>query len=77
VSARDGAKQAIKRALLAVVGRRLRCELCGEVLAKAAPFVWKGQLVLVGVEQEFVAVEFGSMNRLVFRHAQAGACRRR
>ena len=74
MSARYGAKRVIKRVMLAVVGRRLRCELCGEVLATAAPFVWKGQLVLVGVEQEFVAVDFGAMNRIVFRHAQAGSC---
>ena len=77
MAARDGAKKVIKRALLAVLGRPLRCELCDEVLATAAPFVWKGQLVLVGAEQEFVAVDFASMNRLVFRHAQAGACRAR
>jgi hypothetical protein len=47
------------------------------VLTTAAPIVFRGQLLLVGLEREFVAVDFTTMNRLVFRHAQAGACRAR
>jgi hypothetical protein len=71
------AKRALKRAIIAVAGRPLRCELCDAVLTTAAPIVFRGQLLLVGLEREFVAVDFTAMNRLVFRHAQVGACRAR
>jgi hypothetical protein len=74
VLGRAGAKQAVKRAIVAVAGRPLRCELCGEVLTTAAPIVVGGRLLLVGLEREFVAVDFTTMNRLVFRHARAGDC---
>jgi len=67
-------KQRVKRAILAVCGRRVRCELCHEVLVTAAPIIWKGEVRLIGAEKEVVAVDFASMNRLVFRHAEAGAC---
>jgi hypothetical protein len=33
-----------------------------------------GRLLLVGLEQEFVAVDFTTKNRLAFRHARAGEC---
>jgi hypothetical protein len=77
VPGRAAAKRALKHAIIAVAGRPLRCELCDEVLTTAAPIVFRGQLLLVGLEREFVAVDFTAMNRLVFRHAQAGACRAR
>ena len=67
-------KPAVKRLALSVFGRRLRCELCDEVLVTAAPIIWKGQVKLIGAEGSFIAVDFASMNRLAFRHAEAGAC---
>jgi hypothetical protein len=74
VPGRAAAKRALKRAFIAVAGRPLRCELCDEVLTTAAPIVFRGRLLLVGLEREFVAVDFTTRNRLVFRHARAGAC---
>ena len=74
---RADAKRALKRAIIAVVARPLRCELCDEVLTNAAPIVSRGQLLLVGLDRELVAVDFTAQNRLVFRHARAGACRAR
>jgi hypothetical protein len=74
VPGRVDAKRALKRAIIAVAGRPLRCELCDEVLTTAAPIVFRGRLLLVGLEREFVAVDFTTVNRLVFRHARAGAC---
>jgi hypothetical protein len=44
------------------------------VLVTAAPIIWKGQVKLIGAEGSFIAVDFASMNRLAFRHAEAGAC---
>jgi hypothetical protein len=74
---RTDAKRILKRAIIAVAGRPLRCELCGEVLTTAAPIVIGGRLLVVGLERELVAVDFATRNRLVFRHARAGACRAR
>jgi hypothetical protein len=68
------AKRILKRAIIAVAGRPLRCEVCDEVLTTAAPIVFRGRLLLVGLERELVAVDFTTRNRLVFRHARAGAC---
>jgi hypothetical protein len=63
-----------KRVILGICGRRLRCELCDEVLVTAAPIIWRGELKLIGAERMLIAVDFASMNRLTFRHAEAGAC---
>jgi len=67
-------KSAVKRILLAVFGRPIRCERCGVTLFRAVPYVSGGRLKVSGAEHEFVAVDFDSMNHLVFRHAAAGPC---
>lgn len=64
----------VKRAVVGAVGRPIRCELCGELLVKAIPVIWKGEVKLIGAEEALVAVDFASMNRLVFRHVEAGDC---
>ena len=51
VPGRAAAKRALKRAIIAVAGLPLRCELCDEVLTTAAPIVVRGQLLLVGLER--------------------------
>jgi hypothetical protein len=67
-------KSAVKRIVLAVFGRPVRCERCGATLFRALPFVSRGRLKLSGAEYALVRVDFDSMNRLVFEHARAGDC---
>lgn len=67
-------KQAVKRALIASLGRPVRCELCGEVLFRAVPIVRSGRVKLVGAEYALVRVDFASMNHLSFRHVEADRC---
>jgi hypothetical protein len=69
-----GVKRVIKQVILAVLGRRVRCELCGEVLFTAVPVVGRGRVKLLGAERALVRVDFDSMNRLAFRHVQADRC---
>ncbi len=71
---RDEVKRKLKLAVVAVAGRPIRCEVCDEVMVKAIPIIWKGDVKLIGAEAGLVAVDFASMNRLVFRHVEAGAC---
>lgn len=67
-------KRALKRPLLRVLGREVRCELCGEPLFRAQPFVSGGRVKLQGAEDALVRVDFDSMNSLVFRHVEAERC---
>jgi hypothetical protein len=67
-------RSAVKRVVIAVFGRPVRCERCGATLFRAVPFVSRGRLKVSGAELEFVAVDFDSMNHLAFRHAAAGVC---
>jgi hypothetical protein len=67
-------KPLVKRAVLTLLGRPVRCERCGEPLFRAIPFVWRGNLKLSGAEHALVRVEFDSMNRLVFSHVEADRC---
>ncbi len=60
---------------LAVLGRPVRCELCGRVLFKGLPFVWHGGLKLFGAERAFVRADWDTQNRLVFQHVEAERCR--
>ncbi|MGK2937808.1 MAG: hypothetical protein ACSLFR_08395 [Solirubrobacteraceae bacterium] len=71
---RDEVKRTVKLAVVAIAGRPIRCEVCGEVMVKAIPIIWKGDVKLIGAEAGLVAVDFASMNRLVFRHVEVGAC---
>ncbi len=70
-------RRRLKAILLALVGRPLRCEHCGEVLCRVVPIVRGGRLKLVGAEFALVRVDFDSMNHLVFSHVEAGHCPRR
>ncbi len=67
-------RRKLKRLLLRVGGREVRCELCGQPLFRARPFVTGGRVKLQGAEDALVAVEFDSMNTLVFRHVEADRC---
>lgn len=67
-------KQAVKRALIASLGRPIRCELCGEVLFRAVPVIRAGRVKLIGAEYALVRVEFASMNHLSFRHVEHDRC---
>ena len=65
----------LTHALLRVFGRPVRCEVCGAVLFRTVPTVWRGRLKLLGAEREFVQADWDKVNRLVFRHVEADRCR--
>jgi len=67
-------KRALKRTLLALLGRPVRCERCGGELFRAIPVIHRGALKLQGAEGALVRVDFDSMNHLVFRHVEADRC---
>lgn len=67
-------QQAVKRVILAVLGRPVRCEECGEPLFTGLPILWRGEVRLIGAERARVRVDFASMNRLVFAHALPDEC---
>ncbi len=69
-------KSAVKRIVLAVFGRPVRCERCGAPLFRAIPFVSRGRVKLSGAEHALVRVDFDSMNHLVFSHVEVGDCPR-
>lgn len=60
--------------LTLAVGRPVRCEICGEVLFRGLPFVWKGRLKLLGAETARVRADWDKMNRLSFRHVELDRC---
>jgi hypothetical protein len=68
--------EAVKRAVLSL-GRPIRCEECGATLFRGLAIPWRGGVKLIGAEYELVRVDWGSMNRLVFRHVEQERCRRR
>jgi hypothetical protein len=65
----------LKRILLTILGRPVRCERCGATLFRALPFVSRGRVKLSGAEYALVRVDFDSMNRLVFSHVEVDRCR--
>ncbi len=59
------------------IGRPVRCELCGQVLFRGIPFIWRGRLKLLGAESASVRVDWDKMNRMTFRHVEIDRCRPR
>jgi GT2 family glycosyltransferase len=59
------------------IGRPVRCELCGEVLFRGVPLIWRGRLKLLGAESAAVRVDWDKMNRMTFRHVEIDRCRSR
>jgi hypothetical protein len=56
------------------VGRPVRCEVCGEVLFRGLPFIWRGRLKLLGAETAQVRADWDKMNRMTFRHVETDRC---
>ena len=69
-------QRTVKRLVLRVFGRQVRCEVCGAPLFTGVPIVWRGELRLIGAERADVRVDFASMTRLVFAHSVPGECGR-
>jgi hypothetical protein len=61
--------------LIGRVGRPVRCEVCGEVLFRGLPFIWRGRLKLLGVESAQVRTDWDKMNRMTFRHVERARCK--
>ena len=57
------------------VGRPVRCEVCGRLLFRALPFVWRGRLKVLGAERALVRADWDKMNRLAFRHVDRDHCK--
>ena len=66
----------VKDAVLRLAGRPVRCDTCGEVLFRGAPFVWRGRLRVVGAGRALVAVRWHAEDELTFNHVEARHCRR-
>lgn len=64
-----------KAGLAAVVGKTVRCHLCGGKAAKILPVIRKGRLELWGMHQTIVRVEFEDRNTLRFTHVLPENCR--
>jgi hypothetical protein len=63
-----------RRALLAALGRRLRCAECGRELFVGLPVVWRGRVKLIGARESTVRVAFSTKDTLELRHAELDAC---
>ena len=60
--------------VIATIGRPVRCEVCGTVLFRGLPFMWRGRLKLLGAESAQVRADWDEMNRLTFRHVELDRC---
>jgi hypothetical protein len=56
------------------VGRPVRCEVCGRVLFRGLPLVWRGRLKFLGAEGAPVRADWDKMNRMTFRHVERDRC---
>lgn len=72
VSLRD-----VRTRLTVALGRPVRCEVCGQVLFRGVPVIWRGRLKIFGAESEAVRADWDKMNRMVFRHLDVERCTRR
>jgi hypothetical protein len=57
------------------IGRPVRCEVCGRVLFRTLPYVWRGRLKVLGAERALVRADWDKMNRLSFRHVERDHCK--
>jgi len=60
---------------MASVGRPVQCEVCGDVLFRGFPLIWRGRLKLLGAESALVRVDWDKMNRMTFRHVEMDRCK--
>lgn len=58
------------------LGRPVRCEVCGEVMFRGLPLIWRGRLKLFGAETARVRADWDKMNRMTFRHVDLDCCPR-
>jgi hypothetical protein len=56
------------------VGRPVYCEVCGRVLFRGLPFIWRGRLKVLGAERALVRADWDKMNRMTFRHVERDRC---
>jgi hypothetical protein len=64
----------LERVLLRILGRPVKCVACGNTIFVGLPFIWRGQLVLIGAHEHVARVAFASSETMEFRHAYAGEC---
>lgn len=69
-----GPLRRLRTRLLRAIGRPVRCEVCGEVLFRGLPFIWRGRLKLFGAESTSVRADWDKMNRMTFRHVEMDRC---
>ena len=56
------------------LGRPVHCEVCGRVLFRGLPFIWRGRLKFLGAEGALVRADWDKMNRMTFRHVEQDRC---
>jgi GT2 family glycosyltransferase len=71
----DAGAREMRAKLVRLVGRPVRCEVCGEVLFRGLPFIWRGKLKLLGAESALVRADWDKMNRIALRHVESQDCR--
>ena len=64
----------VRTKIVEKVGRPVRCEVCGRVLFRGLPFVWRGRLKILGAEGVQVRADWDKMNRMTFRHVERDRC---
>ncbi len=66
----------VRTAVMARVGRPVRCEVCGQELFRGLPILWGGRVKFLGAESALVRTDWDKMNRMTFRHVELDRCRR-
>ena len=60
--------------LLRLLGRPVRCSVCGREMFAAVPLMWRGRLWLIGAEDHVIRVSFDWTESLEFRHVELDKC---
>jgi hypothetical protein len=66
----------VKRLLVALLGRPLRCRRCGRIIVRAVVLPWRGRIVLAGAERATLRVRWEREDVLGFEHVDLELCER-
>lgn len=56
------------------LGARVRCRVCGATLFRGFALLARGELKILGADEAYVRIDFETPSRVVFEHAELGAC---
>lgn len=60
--------------LVRLLGRTITCAECGRPMFRAVPYIWRGELRLIGAHKHLVRVSFRWTYALEFRHVELDQC---